>query len=139
MLCRWRLTCNENARRTNYVTLEALAKSATSPPPSPSQPDSEPSNLHHYHSPTQQPHHSPLHQPNLLLKPTPRDKPNKRSVNKPSRRNQEAHLLCPAQSKTSSLSVRSHPPESKALPSPRRRMRARRTTCDIPLRLRIPV
>ena len=31
MLCRWRLTCNENARRTNYVTLEALAKSATSP------------------------------------------------------------------------------------------------------------
>ena len=26
------MTCNENARRTNYVTLEALAKSATSPP-----------------------------------------------------------------------------------------------------------
>lgn len=113
MLCRWRLTCNENARRTNYVTLEALAKSATSPPPSPSQPDSEPSNLHHYHSPTQPTNHSPLHQPNPFLKPTPRDKPNKRSVNKPSRRNQEAHLLCPAQSKTSSLSVRSHRPSRR--------------------------
>jgi hypothetical protein len=39
-------------RTANYVTLEALAKSAPSPHLAPSQPDSEPSNLHHHPPPT---------------------------------------------------------------------------------------
>jgi hypothetical protein len=42
----------------------------------------------------------------LYLTPTPRELPTKRLKTRPSRRTQAAHLLCPAQSKTSSPSVR---------------------------------